>query len=61
MVHQIKARSKLYGSDLPCLSVTMLWEGLDEKHGSVGVRALKANPAHRFLNQRLKELESGAV
>jgi ribonuclease HI len=38
-----------------------IWRALDERHGSIRVRALKANPAHRFLNQRLKELESGAV
>ena len=33
-----------------------IWKALDEKNGSIRVRALKANPAHRFLNQRLKEL-----
>jgi hypothetical protein len=38
-----------------------IWKVLDEKNRSVRVMALKTNPAHRFLNQQLKELESGKL
>jgi hypothetical protein len=32
-----------------------IWKALDEKNGSIRVRALVGNPAHAFLNRRLKE------
>jgi hypothetical protein len=35
-----------------------IWKVLDEKNGSIRVSALGGNPAHAFLNKRLKELES---
>lgn len=34
-----------------------IWEALDEKKGSIRVRPLGGNPAHAFLNKKLKELE----
>lgn len=38
-----------------------IWKALDEKKGSIKVRPLGGNPAHAFLNKKLKELESGMV
>ena len=34
-----------------------IWSLLDEKNGSIRVKALKVNPAHAFLNKRLKDLD----
>lgn len=34
------------------------WKALDDKNGSVTVRALGGNPARALLNKRLKELGS---
>jgi ribonuclease HI len=37
-----------------------IWKVLD-KNKSIRVRALGGNPAHAFLNKRLKEIESGTA
>jgi len=37
-----------------------IWKALDER-GSIRVRALGGNPAHAFLNKRLKELNPAAA
>ena len=38
-----------------------IWKALDEKKGSIKVKPLGGNPAHAFLNKKLKELESAAI
>ena len=38
-----------------------IWKVLDEKKGSIKVKPLGGNPAHAYLNRKLKELEPGTV